>query len=160
MPDRRAIQDHYPPEFSHCYGCGRLNDHGLKIRSHWNGEEAIAEFLPQPHYLAYPGFIYGGLIASLIDCHAMATATAAACVAEGRPVGSQPDLGFVTAALNIDFRAPTPVGETLELRARAVEVGSRKVVVEVDVASAGQLRARARAIAVRIPPDMRVHGAG
>ena len=62
-----AIQDEYSDEVSHCYGCGRLNAHGLHIRSFWDGAEAKAMFTPSPHHTAIPGYVYGGLIASLID---------------------------------------------------------------------------------------------
>ncbi|MGI9331478.1 MAG: PaaI family thioesterase [Gammaproteobacteria bacterium] len=149
-----AIQDFYPPEFSHCYGCGRLNEHGLQIESRWDGEQAVARFTPEPHHIAVPGFVYGGLIASLIDCHAMATAAAASYAAEGRSPGSQPDFRFVTAALNIDFLVPTPVGEILELKARPAELGRRKVIVAVELWAADQIRVRGQAVAVPMPETM------
>ena len=79
-----AFQDFYPDELSHCYGCGRLNEHGLQIKSYWDGEETIAVFTPKPYHTAIPGYVYGGLIASLIDCHATGTASAAATSAAGR----------------------------------------------------------------------------
>lgn len=154
MSDQTAIQEFYPPEFSHCYGCGRLNAHGLHIKSYWNGEEGVAVFTPQSHHIAVPGFVYGGLIASLVDCHAMATAAAACYQAENRPLGSEPDFRFVTAALKIDFLAPTPLGEELELRARPVEMGRRKVVVDVSLLAAGEQRVRGQAVAVRMPKTM------
>ena len=55
------------------YGCGRLNEHGLQIKSHWEGEETACRFMPQPHHMAIPGCVYGGLIVSLIDCHSTGT---------------------------------------------------------------------------------------
>jgi acyl-coenzyme A thioesterase PaaI-like protein len=72
-----ALQDFYPEQFAHCYGCGRLNPHGLQIKTRWEGEEAVARFLPRPEHIAVPGFVYGGLIASLVDCHSIGTAAAA-----------------------------------------------------------------------------------
>jgi len=80
----KPIQDSYPDEFSHCYGCGRFNEQGLQIKSHWDGEEAVCTFTPQPYHLGVSGYVYGGLIASLIDCHCIATAAAARYHAEGR----------------------------------------------------------------------------
>ena len=62
----KAFQDNYPDELCYCYGCGRLNDHGLQIRSYWDGEDAVAVFQPKPFHMAIPGFVYGGLIASII----------------------------------------------------------------------------------------------
>ena len=37
-----AFQDHYPDQLAHCYGCGRLNPHGHRLRSCWDGDEAVA----------------------------------------------------------------------------------------------------------------------
>ncbi|MDH3816376.1 MAG: PaaI family thioesterase, partial [Acidobacteriota bacterium] len=62
-----AFQDNYPDELAHCYGCGRLNEHGHQIKSHWDGEETVAVFIPEPYHIAIPGYVYGGLIASLVD---------------------------------------------------------------------------------------------
>ena len=30
--EQTAFQDYYPDYFSHCYGCGRLNEHGYQIK--------------------------------------------------------------------------------------------------------------------------------
>ena len=78
-----AIQDRYPDDFAHCYGCGRLNAHGLHVKTTWTGQEGVAHFRPRPEHIAIPGFVYGGLIASLIDCHGIGTAAAAAMSAAG-----------------------------------------------------------------------------
>ena len=67
--DKPAFQDYYPEDLSVCYGCGRLNKHGLKIKSYWDGEESVCRFQPKPYHTAVTGYVYGGLIASLIDCH-------------------------------------------------------------------------------------------
>jgi len=80
----KPFQDYYPDQLAHCYGCGRLNEHGLQIKSFWDGEESVCVFQPQPYHTAIPGYVYGGLIASLIDCHSTGTASAAAYRAQGR----------------------------------------------------------------------------
>ncbi|MGH8225966.1 MAG: PaaI family thioesterase [Gammaproteobacteria bacterium] len=149
-----AIQDVYPEDFSHCYGCGRLNAHGHQLKSRGQGEKVVATFEPEPWHLSVPGFSYGGLIASLIDCHAMATAAAATYRAEGREPGSKPALRFVTASLKVDYLKPTPIG-TLELSAQAREIGARKVLVDVELAAGGVVTARGDVVAVRIPEAMR-----
>ena len=149
-----AIQDFYPDDFAHCYGCGRLNPEGLKLTTRWDGDETVARFLPRPEHVAVPGFVYGGLIASLIDCHAMGTAAAAAERAAGREIGDGPAPRFVTAALRVDFLAPTPLGPELEMRGRVKERGERKTVVEVSVSVAGQVTARGEVVAVRMPAAM------
>ena len=150
-----AIQDRYLDEFAVCYGCGRLNAQGLHVRSVQDGTESVASFTPRPEHTAVPGFVYGGLIASLIDCHAIGAAAAAAVLSGRREVGEAPAPRFVTAALHVDFLAPTPLGPPLQLRAHVVEATARKSVVEVSVAAQGVITARGKVIAVRIPESMK-----
>jgi acyl-coenzyme A thioesterase PaaI-like protein len=154
-----AIQDFYPEDFAHCYGCGRLNPDGLQLKSRWEGDDMVARFTPRPTQIALPGFVYGGLIASLIDCHAMGTAAATAERAAGRDVGAGPAPRFVTAMLRVDYLKPTPLGPELEIRARAVERSERKVRVSATVSAAGVVTARGEAVAVRMPATMQPGGA-
>jgi pimeloyl-ACP methyl ester carboxylesterase len=72
----KAFQDYYPEHVAHCYGCGTNNSHGHQIKTHWVGDEVVTLFTPEPYQMSVPGFAYGGLIASLIDCHGTATAAA------------------------------------------------------------------------------------
>ena len=148
-----AFQDEYPDNFSSCYGCGRLNEHGLQIKSYWQGEDAVCVYTPRPYHIAIPGFVYGGLIASLIDCHGTGTAAAAAARQAGRPIGSEPPFRFVTASLQVEYLKPTPLGVPLEIRARAVEIKGRKVVVEETLSAGGVVCARGCVIAVQVPEN-------
>ena len=150
----KAIQDYYPDEYSHCYGCGRLNEHGLQIKSYWNGEESVCKFQPKPYHLALPGFVYGGLIASLIDCHAIGTAAAAKYGAEKRAPATDPSLRFVTASLRVDYLAPTPIDAALELRGRVKEAKERKAIVAVSLSANGRLCARGEVTGVLMPESM------
>jgi acyl-coenzyme A thioesterase PaaI-like protein len=152
--DAKAIQDFYPDDFAHCYGCGRLNTNGLHVRSVWDGDETVARFTPRPEHMAMPGFVYGGLLASLVDCHAMGTAAATAERAEGRAIGDAPAPRFVTGSLRVDYLKPTPLGPELELRARVTESGPRKAVVAVTISVAGVTTVKGEAVAVRIPATM------
>ena len=149
------VQDHYPDDFAHCYGCGRLNEAGHHVKTAWEGGEGVAWFTPRPEHISVPGFVYGGLIASLVDCHAMATAAAAVEHAENRAIGEHPAPRFVTAALRVDYLKPTPLGPDLELRARAKTISGRKVILEVSVHAAGVLTATGEVVAVRMPDTMR-----
>ena len=149
-----AIQDLYPDDFAHCFGCGRHNTAGHRLKSRVEGDETVARFTPHEGQIAVPGFVYGGLIASLIDCHAMATAAAAAELAAGRTIGEAPAPRFVTASLRVDYLAPTPFGPELELRSRVRERSERKAVVEVTLAAEGRITARGEAVAVRMPATM------
>jgi len=149
-----ALQDLYPDNYAHCYGCGRLNSHGLHVKSEWEGNAAVARFMPAEYHMAMPGFVYGGLLASLIDCHAMATAAAASMVAAGLTPGKDPTPRFVTASLQVDFARPTPAGKELVLRGEPAQISDRKVVVQVQVTADGVECVRGRVIAVRLPDSM------
>jgi len=147
----KAFQDYYPENVSHCYGCGRLNDHGLRIRTHWEGEESVTRFQPRPEHTAIPGFVYGGLLASLIDCHGTGTAAAAMYAKDGRPMDSLPAYRFVTASLKVDYLAPTPLDAELEIRGRVKELKGKRVVVEAIVCARGRITARGEVVAVQMP---------
>ena len=152
--DEKAFQDYYPDDLSHCYGCGRLNEKGYQIKSHWDGEESIAIFQPEPYHLAIPGSVYGGLIASLIDCHCTGTASAAVYRAEEREMDTDPPLRFVTASLHVDYLRPTPIGTALEIRGKVKEIKGRKVIVEATVMADGEICARGEVVAVKMPDHM------
>jgi len=152
--DTKAFQDYYSDEVSHCYGCGRLNAEGLHIESRWDGEEAVCVFEPRSYHTAILGYVYGGLIASLIDCHGTGTAAAATYRAQDRAMDSHPPLRFLTASLQVDYLRPTPLGVPLEVRARVEEVKGRKVTVTATVAASGALCARGRVVAVQMPDGM------
>lgn len=150
----KAFQDHYPDDLSHCFGCGRLNPHGHRIKSFWDGDTSVCTFTPEPFHTAIPGYVYGGLIASLIDCHSTGTAAAAVYRAQGRAMGTEPPLRFVTASLHVDYLRPTPMGAPLEVRGTAVEVKARKVVVEATLSARGEVCAKGRVVAVQMPEGM------
>ena len=147
----QAFQDFYPENVAHCYGCGRLNEHGHQIRTVWDGEETVTRFHPKPEHTAIPGFVYGGLIASLIDCHGTGTAAAAMYRAENRPMDSMPPFRFVTGSLLVSFLKPTPLGPELEIRGKVKEIKGRKVVVEATVFAAGIATARGEIVALQMP---------
>jgi len=147
--DTIAIQDLYPDDFGHCFGCGRHNPHGHQLKSYVEGSEVVARFTPAAHHISVPGFVYGGLLASLVDCHAMATAAAAARIGDG------PAPRFVTAALHVEYLKPTPLGGELEIRSSVSTRTDRKAVVTVTVSAAGNVTVRGEVVAVRMPESMR-----
>jgi acyl-coenzyme A thioesterase PaaI-like protein len=149
-----AVQDYYPDDFSHCYGCGRFNTHGHRLKTYEDADDYVARFTPAPYHMAVPGFVYGGLIASLVDCHCMAAAAAAAERMAGRKVGEAEASRFVTASLHVDYLLPTPLGPELEIRARVKEGGGRKFLLEATVTSGGTITARGEVVAVRMPESM------
>jgi acyl-coenzyme A thioesterase PaaI-like protein len=149
----KAFQDYYPDNVAQCYGCGRLNKDGLQIKSYWDGDEAICTFTPRPYHTAIPGYVYGGLIASLIDCHSTGTAAAAAYRAAGRSMDTEPPFRFVTASLHVDYLRPTPIEGPLELRSQIKEIKGRKVIVTTTLSAHGQACARGEVVAIQMPED-------
>lgn len=154
MSQVNAIQEFYPDDVAHCYGCGRLNPNGLHIRSVWDGDVTVAVLTPREYHTAIPGYVYGGLIASLVDCHGTGSAALAAYRAAGREPGSSPPLRFVTASLKVDYLRPTPMGVPLEARGRIMEVKARKVIVDIEVRACGEVCVRGNVVAVLMPEHM------
>lgn len=151
MKEQKAFQDYYQDDVAHCFGCGRLNHHGHQIKSYWDGEESVANFTPEPYHTAIPGYVYGGLIASLIDCHSTGTAAAAAYRAENRDMDTEPARRYLTASLHVDYLKPTPIDGQLEIRAQVKEVKGRKVVITSTLSAKGEVCATGEVVAVQVP---------
>jgi acyl-coenzyme A thioesterase PaaI-like protein len=153
---QKAFQDYYPDHFSHCYGCGRLNEYGMQIKSYWDGDETVCVHVAKDYHTGgTPAHAYGGLIASLIDCHSMGTAAAAKYRAENREFGTEPALRFVTASLHVNYLLPTPIGGPLEIRSTIKEIKGRKVIVESRLIAGGKVCATGEVVAVQIPEQMK-----
>jgi acyl-coenzyme A thioesterase PaaI-like protein len=143
-----AIQDLYQEDYAHCYGCGRNNEHGLHLKSYWQGEECVCRHTPAAHYTGgVPGFLYGGMVASLLDCHGAATAAAAKARESGDEVGR-----FVTAALTVDYLKPTPLGVELEIRGKVSEIKGRKVTVTLSLLAGATVCATGRVLMIQLLP--------
>jgi acyl-coenzyme A thioesterase PaaI-like protein len=149
----KAFQDYYPENLAHCYGCGGHNPHGHRIKTFWEGEESVTRFLPEPYHTAIPGYVYGGLLASLIDCHSTGTAAAAMYRAEGRAMDSVPAFRFVTGSLNVSYLKPTPIDRELEIRGLVREIKGRKVFVDSTLFVDGVACARGEVVAVQMPDN-------
>ena len=149
--DTRALQDYYPDDYSHCYGCGRLNEKGMRIKSYRDGDETYCRYTPALHQTGgFPDKIYGGLIASLIDCHCAATAADAKLRSEGFSPGEKPLPRFVTASLKVDYLKPTPAGVELEIRARVTEIRNSSILLSAEVSAGGTVTAKGEAVMVQI----------
>jgi acyl-coenzyme A thioesterase PaaI-like protein len=169
--DSIAFQDVYPDDLSHCHGCGKNNAQGHQLKSYWlktpltdseisgdGSPQTIARFTPKECHTAIPGFVYGGLIASLIDCHGTGSASAMAYHQAGRELGSSPSMRFVTGKLEVNFVAPTPLGPELELIGSFSEIKQRKIIVDISLSANGVVCATGRVIAVKMPESMGVQG--
>lgn len=147
-----AIQDHYPDDFSWCYGCGRLNEHGHHFRTGWNGDKTETIYTPRGEHTALPGFVYGGLIASLVDCHG----TGSASLAKHRENGYEPGEGpepprFVTASIHVDYLKPTPSDTALKAIGTPEEIHPKKWAIHIEVYAGDTLCAKGKVDAAVMP---------
>jgi hypothetical protein len=152
----QALQDICFPQ-GKCYGCGPANPDGLHIKSYWSddGQFVVAQFEPQEKFSSgFRDAMYGGLIASLIDCHSNWTAMAFGYRAEGREPGSKPLLMSVTGSLGVKYLKPTPMTETIYLKAWAEGEVGRRTRVLCELGPAGQVTATGDSVFVRIDPAL------
>ena len=143
MPEGLSIQERLYPQLT-CFGCGHANPKGLKLRSYPAADPAagtvVAEFRPWPEHDNGFGFLNGGIIATLLDCHSGAAVFNG--VASGAiPVDHGPPGMFVTAGLDVRYVRPVPLGELLGLRALLVTAEADLVVVEAELVWGGKPRA-------------------
>lgn len=151
---QKGIQDYYADDFSYCYGCGRLNAKGHHFKTNWDGDRTVTIYQPEPEHTAIPGFVYGGVIASLIDCHG----TGSAALALHRKNGHEPGDGkepprFVTASLNVNFLRPTPQDVPLKAVGTVEEIHPKKWKVHTEVYANDTLCATGEVVAVVMPEN-------
>ena len=141
-----SLQEAYAPK-SICFGCGPANDQGLRIRSFAADDgTVVVEWQPRPEHEAFDGYVNGGILGTLIDCHSNWTAIAALMAAgwaEEAP-------STVTSDYSVRFRRPTPSGGPIRLVGRPVEVAPDRVAVETEVQADGVVTARGRAVFVPV----------
>lgn len=151
-----AIQDEYGDDFAHCFGCGRLNGEGNVFRTGWEGDKTVTYTIPSKRYTAIPGFVYGGFLASFVDCHG----TGSCALALHRKNGHEPGDGiepprFVTASLHVDYLRPTPQGVLLKAVGEVEEIHPKKWRVTVEVYAGEELCATGEVVGVIMPETFR-----
>jgi acyl-coenzyme A thioesterase PaaI-like protein len=134
-----SIQERLYPQLT-CFGCGHANPKGLKLRSFPEGDVVVAQFVPWPEHDNGFGFLNGGIIATVLDCHS------GAAVYHGVSVGSVPVPAgeaplYVTAGLEIRFLRPAPLGGELQLRAELAAADPDLVVASAELSWDGRARA-------------------
>lgn len=150
--EMKAVQDVYPDDFAWCYGCGRLNEEGHHFRTCWQGDQTVTVYTPRPEHTAIPGFVYGGLIASLIDCHSTGSASLALHRKNGHEVGDGAEAPrFVTGSLHVDFVKPTPKDVPLKAIGTVEEIHPKKWKVNTEVYAGDTVCARGEVVAVVMP---------
>ena len=121
-----------------CFGCGAWNEHGLNIKSRWNGDVSICKFRPQPYHAAMPhDIVNGGIIAAVIDCHSVCTAIADAYRRARRfpGDGKRPLLWYATASLRVEYLRPTPLSMPFTVAAKVVHVDRRRTTLTAELVS-------------------------
>ena len=153
MSDQIAFQDALPKGSVRrsCYGCGADNEHGLKIKSYWDGDEGVCHWKPESHHSAGPS-LNGGVAATLIDCHSVFTAAATAYRLEGREIGEGDEIDYATVKLTVTYLKRTPMDTMLELRAKIVKKGNRSITVETILSADGEECVCGEVVAVRMTP--------
>lgn len=145
-----SIQESLYPDMT-CFGCGHGNADGFHLRSYRHGQDTVAEFTPRPEHDNGFGFVNGGILSTVLDCH-----TAAVVLWEATQRGWEADDGapvpFITAGFDVKFLRPTPLGPALTLRAEPVEISEAKVVVEAEVFVEDRVRATMVATWLRFHP--------
>ncbi|WP_028658735.1 PaaI family thioesterase [Nocardioides insulae] len=135
-----------------CFGCGPANPKGLRLRSFPAGDgTVVAQFLPWPEHDNGGGFLNGGIIATLLDCHSAAAVHHTAYDHGWRaPDGSK--LAYVTAGLDVRYRRPAPLSEQVELVAETLEASEDAITARVRLEWEGKTRAEAEALWKRWRP--------
>lgn len=142
-----ALQDRHAPD-NICFGCGPKNDKGLRIKSRVDGDDLVCDFQPEPHHQAFPGVLNGGIIGSLLDCHCNWAASWSIMQRDG--LDSPPCT--VTAEYTVKMRRPTPAGQPVHLRARAVTLDGSKATIEGELLSGGKICATCTGVFVQVKP--------
>lgn len=121
-----------------CFGCGQANLFGLQVELERLADGSVeGRFFVKQDHQGPPGFAHGGVLAAALD------ETAALVAAQdGRP--------GITARLEIDLRAPAPIGAFVSLRGRIERQEGEKAWVTATAAGEdGAELGVARALLVR-----------
>lgn len=145
MDRELSLQDRYAPSTC-CFGCGPANPEGLRIKSFVRGGEVVAEWVPAKRHEAFDGVLNGGIIGTLFDCHCNWTAAHRLMEASG---ADKPPC-TVTAEYRVVLKRPTPSSGPVIVRARVVEAGVDRAVVESTLEAGGRVTATCRGVFVAV----------
>jgi acyl-coenzyme A thioesterase PaaI-like protein len=142
-----SIQEKMRP--NECFGCGQDNPFGLQIESHWEGDEVVCKWTPKNYMIGPPTYLYGGISASLIDCHSVNTALSYAHKKIGNDDQYDRSIQMVTGSMNIRYVKPVPMNE-VELRATVEKVEGRKYFIKTTLFSAGVACVEGEVLAIQL----------
>ncbi len=138
-PTSEFLQDRYAPH-SDCFGCGPANPHGLHIKSRVDGDRVVADWTPSPHHKAFEGYVSGGILGVLFDCHSNWAAVHFLMQAKG--LSKPPDT--VTAQYSVSFLRPTPMGRVLHFSSKLAEVQGNRATIETTLEVNGTISATSK----------------
>jgi acyl-coenzyme A thioesterase PaaI-like protein len=144
----QSLQERYAPRGA-CFGCGPANAAGLRIRSFVEGDEVVCTWQPQTMHEAFPGMLNGGIVGSLLDCHANWTAAVHLMQKQG---ASTPPC-TVTAEYSVKLRRPTPTAGPVSLRAKIVESSDDRARVSATLEAGGKVCATFEGLFVAVKED-------
>jgi acyl-coenzyme A thioesterase PaaI-like protein len=145
MSEGASVQERYAPK-NQCFGCGPANDKGLRIRSFEEGDELVCDFKAEPHHLAFPGVVNGGVLGALLDCHSNWTAAMHLM----KKSGADAPPCTVTADFHVTLKRPTPIGEVLHMRGKVVESSDDRATIEATITAGGKVTATCRGLFVAV----------
>lgn len=108
------------PQSRMCFACGSENDRGLRMHFRNEGGRAVCDYEPRPFQQGYPERMHGGVVSALLD-EAMGYATYYA------------RLWCATARLNVRFRKPIPMDQTLRVEAWILKNRGRLVELRAEL---------------------------
>jgi len=139
-----SLQERYFPDLP-CFGCGPANQKGLRLQSYpGEGGLVTAHFTPWPEHDNGMGYLNGGIIATVLDCHSAAAVTHEAFT-RGWPPLPGAALPYVTAGLEVRYLRPAPLTETVALFAEVTDAGESEMTAHVWLAWDGKTRAEVTA---------------
>jgi hypothetical protein len=147
-----------------CYGCGPANEVGLHLESYLGEESETLVATVQPDGVfnsGAPNVMYGGHIASLIDCHSRWAAITFAYITEDRQLGSSSLIAYVTGELCVDYLAPTSLDCPIALTAWVKGDPGKRTRVKIELGPEDEITATGEVLAIRIKlPDIVGHHQG
>jgi uncharacterized protein (TIGR00369 family) len=126
-----------------CFGCGGANDRGMLLTFEQDdaAQRIRGNFRLGAEYQGGPGFIHGGIIATLLD-------EVMGKVCRFREVRA------VTAELSIEYLRPVPVDADLVIKGYEVEMKGRNLFLAGDIRDvSGRVLARGKGRFVIVSPQ-------
>jgi acyl-coenzyme A thioesterase PaaI-like protein len=142
-PSARRIE---VEENHYCFGCGRLNPHGLKLSFFADPDGSVwADWLPAREQEGYAGIAHGGMITTVLD-------EVMGWVMSSRAIWA------MTGRLNVSFRKPVEIGKATRARAWIVADQGRKLEVSAELRRIedGALLAESSGLFVRVPEQVAI----